>query len=138
LSGAPKGRVGKNPGFFEKTQPKWVFSGFIGFFRVLSGFFGFYWVLSGFFSFKLTKSLISHFFLLYDILCRVAPDIRLAGYPAFFGIRYPAGYPAKETGYPVGRIAGYPARKLFLIKNRKQIKKKNYKIFFSIFKNHRY
>ena len=28
------------------------------------------------------------------VTSRVAPDIRLAGYPAFFGIRYPAGYPA--------------------------------------------
>ncbi len=30
-------RVGKNPGFFKKTQPG-------GFFWVLLGFFGFYWV----------------------------------------------------------------------------------------------
>jgi hypothetical protein len=30
------GRVGKNPGFFKKTQPGWVF-------WVLLGFFGFYW-----------------------------------------------------------------------------------------------
>ena len=42
-------------------------------------------------------------------LDRVVPDIRLAGYPAFFDIRYPAGYLA-------GRITGYPARKLFQIK----------------------
>ena len=44
---------------------------------------------------------------------RVAPDIRLAGYPAFFDIRYPAGYPVSfagyPAGYPIGRIAGYPA-----------------------------
>ena len=37
---------------------------------------------------------------------RVVPDIRLAGYPAFFYIRYPAGYPVSVAGYP----AGYPAR----------------------------
>ena len=42
-------RVGKNPGFFEKTQPTRVFSGFIGFFRVFSGFFGFFQVFSVFF-----------------------------------------------------------------------------------------
>ena len=31
---------------------------------------------------------------------RVVPDIRLAGYPAFFDIRYPAGYPVSVAGYP--------------------------------------
>ena len=31
---------------------------------------------------------------------RVAPDIRPAGYPAFFDIRYPAGYPVSFAGYP--------------------------------------
>ncbi len=34
-------RVGKNPGFFKKTQPG-------GFFGAFWGFFGFYWVLLGF------------------------------------------------------------------------------------------
>ncbi len=37
-------RVGKNPGFFKKTQPSgffWVFLGFLGFF-------GFFWVFLGF------------------------------------------------------------------------------------------
>ena len=34
---------------------------------------------------KVTKSWVAS---------RVVPDIRLAGYPAFFDIRYPAGYPA--------------------------------------------
>ena len=45
---------------------------------------------------------------------RVVPDIRLAGYPAFFDIRYPVGYPVSVAGYPAGylagRITGYPAR----------------------------
>ena len=27
-------------------------------------------------------------------------------YPAFFAIRYPAGYPPVDTGYPLGRIQG--------------------------------
>jgi hypothetical protein len=39
-------RVGKNPGFFKKTQPSgffWVFLGFLGFF-------GFFWVFLGFFA----------------------------------------------------------------------------------------
>ena len=47
-----------------------------------------------------------------SIYIRVAPDIRPAGYWAFFGIRYPAGYPASLAGYPAGwipdiRPAGY-------------------------------
>jgi hypothetical protein len=33
-------RVGKNPGFFKKTQPRGFFCFFLGFF----GFFGFFWV----------------------------------------------------------------------------------------------
>jgi hypothetical protein len=37
-------RVGKNPGFFKKTQPGWVFLGFIGFYWVLLGFIGYFWV----------------------------------------------------------------------------------------------
>jgi len=43
----PRSRVGKNPGFFKKTQPGgffWVLLGFFGFYWVLLGFFGFYWV----------------------------------------------------------------------------------------------
>ncbi len=36
-------RVGKNPGFFKKTQPS-------GFFWVFFGFFGFFWVFLGFFA----------------------------------------------------------------------------------------
>ena len=32
---------------------------------------------------------------------RVAPDIRPAGYPAFFDIWYPAGYPVSFAGYLV-------------------------------------
>ena len=43
-------RVGKNPGFIEKTQPTWVLLGFFGFYRFFSGFigvfFGFYQILS--------------------------------------------------------------------------------------------
>ena len=58
------------------------------------------------------KTVKSFFFCIFP---RVAPDIRPAGYPAFFDIRYPAGYPVSlagyPAGYPVGRIAGYPARK---------------------------
>jgi hypothetical protein len=38
-------RVGKNPGFFKKTQP----SGFFWVFWVFLGFFGFFWVFLGFF-----------------------------------------------------------------------------------------
>ena len=53
----------------------------------------------------------------FSIFSRVVPDIRLAGYPAgypaFFDIRYPAGYPVSiagyPAGYPAGRITGYPA-----------------------------
>jgi hypothetical protein len=37
-------RVGKNPGFFKKTQP----GGFFWVFWVLLGFIGFFWVLLGF------------------------------------------------------------------------------------------
>jgi hypothetical protein len=37
-------RVGKNPGFFKKTQPSGFFWFFLGFF----GFFGFFWVFLGF------------------------------------------------------------------------------------------
>jgi hypothetical protein len=37
-------RVGKNPGFFKKTQPSGFFWVFLGFF----GFFGFFWVFLGF------------------------------------------------------------------------------------------
>ena len=52
---------------------------------------------------------------------RAAPDIRPARYPAFFDIRYPAGYPVSFAGYPVGRIAGHPARKtlhgIFFLQN---------------------
>jgi hypothetical protein len=51
------GRVGKNPGFFKKTQPG-------GFFWVLLGFFGFYWVLLGFFNFRQIKLF---FFPIYGI-----------------------------------------------------------------------
>ena len=40
---------------------------------------------------------------LYVVLIRVAPDIRPAGYPAFYGIRYPAGYRVSFAGY---RISG--------------------------------
>ena len=43
----PTIRVGKNPGFFKKTQKP----GFFKKNRVLLGFFGFYWVLLGFFGF---------------------------------------------------------------------------------------
>ena len=48
-----------------------------------------------------------------QLLTRDAPDIRPAGYPAIFQIRYPAGYPAifqirYPAGYPV-RHTGYPA-----------------------------
>ena len=42
---------------------------------------------------------------------RVAPDIRPAGYPTFFDIRYPVSFAGDSAGYPAGRIAGYPARK---------------------------
>ena len=45
-----------------------------------------------------------------QILCRVAPDTRLAGHPALLDIRYPAGYPVPFAGcpnrYPTGRISG--------------------------------
>jgi hypothetical protein len=41
-------RVGKNPGFFKKTQP----SGFFWVFLVFFGFFGFFWVFLGFFAQK--------------------------------------------------------------------------------------
>ena len=40
------------------------------------------------------------------VMPRVAPDIRPAGYTAFFNIQYPAGYPVSFVGYPVGRISG--------------------------------
>ena len=40
--------------------------------------------------------------------CRVVPDIQLAGYPAFFDIRYPAGYLVSFAGYPAGWITEYP------------------------------
>ena len=46
------GRVGKNPGFFNKTLPSgffWVFLGFFGFYWVFLGFFGFFWVFLIFF-----------------------------------------------------------------------------------------
>ena len=39
------------------------------------------------------------------IVTRVVPDIRPTGYPAFFDIRYPAGYPDIRQN----RLAGYPA-----------------------------
>ncbi len=42
--GVVTGRVGKNPGFFKKTQPSGFFWVFLGFF----GFFGFFWVFLGF------------------------------------------------------------------------------------------
>ena len=39
------------------------------------------------------------------------PDIRLAGYLAFFDIRYPAGYTYYLAGYPVsGKIIGISIR----------------------------
>ena len=64
-------RVGKNPGFFKKTQWGgffWVLLGFIGFFWVLLGFFGFYWFFGGFFV------LNSYFPIFKCILCnRVYP-----------------------------------------------------------------
>ena len=41
----------------------------------------------------------------------VVPD-NPAGYPAFFDIRYPAGYPVSFAGYPAGRITGYPVKLL--------------------------
>ena len=40
-------------------------------------------------------------YLVYMIIYRVAPDIRPTGYPAFFAIRYPAGYPVTGTGYNI-------------------------------------
>ena len=40
------GSVAKKPGFIEKNPTHWVFSGFIGVFRVLLGFFGFYQVFN--------------------------------------------------------------------------------------------
>jgi hypothetical protein len=43
---ARRRRVGKNPGFFKKTQPSGFFWVFLGFF----GFFGFFWVFLGFFA----------------------------------------------------------------------------------------
>ena len=56
---------------------------------------------------------LTFFLSILQLIIRVAPDIRPAGYPAFFGIRYPAGYPVTfagyPAGYPAGRIAGYPA-----------------------------
>jgi hypothetical protein len=45
-SGTDSSRVGKNPGFFKKTQP----SGFFWVFLVFFGFFGFFWVFLGFFA----------------------------------------------------------------------------------------
>ena len=40
---------------------------------------------------------------------RVAPDIRPAGYPAFYVIQYPvAGYQISNSGYPAKLLAGYP------------------------------
>ena len=37
----------------------------------------------------------------YIFSTRVVPDIRLAGYSAFFDIRYPAGYPVSIAGKSV-------------------------------------
>ena len=51
-------------------------------------------------------------------MTRVAPDIRPAGYPAFFEIRYPAGYPVQSAGY----LAGSPDIRLEKI--FKQVKSK--------------
>ena len=40
----------------------------------------------------------------FALFFRVALDIRPAGYPAFFDIRYSAGYPVSFAGYPARRI----------------------------------
>ena len=59
--------------------------------------------------------------LLFEIMRRIIlglhrisgrPDMQLAGYSAFFGIWYPAGYPVSLAGYPGGwlpdiRLDGY-------------------------------
>ena len=73
------------------------------------------------------------------VITRVAPDIRPTGYPAFFNIRYPtgypvsfAGYPVSFAGYPVGRIAGYPVGRIAEYPARKTL----HGIFF--LQNHRY
>ena len=40
---------------------------------------------------------------------KLHPDILPAWYPAFFAIRYPAGYPVAGTGYP----AKYQVKKIW-------------------------
>jgi len=56
---------------------------------------------------KLISKMVSFISCCRDLIkgSRVVPDIRLAGYlagyPAFFDIRYPAGYPVSFAGYPV-------------------------------------
>jgi hypothetical protein len=63
-------RVGKNPGFFKKTQPSGFFWVFLGFF----GFFGFFCVFLGFFA--QTRGFLGFFFQFHDYF-RVHPDFKL-------------------------------------------------------------
>lgn len=44
----------------------------------------------------------------WSIYSRVVPDIQPAGYPAFFGSQYPAGYLVSYAEYLADRISGLP------------------------------